>query len=146
MLNAAEMRYIQGMGNDSIAQELGISTSTVEGYFSSDQMQQYEEYFSDEARKFLKVQMKQRIEDGTKLANNLLAQAIQDQDASPRTKVKAAKEAQKIPDRYIKMMQELGVIQKPKERKEVENKETESSLDKLAKIYEQERDEEKVES
>ena len=118
MLQAARMRHVEGKDNQQIADELGVSHSTVGNYFSQEDMTKFEEYFSEEAKQFLKVQMKQRIEDGTKLANNLVAKAIQDERAKPRTKIKASKQAQKIPERYIKMMQELGVIQKPKDRVE----------------------------
>jgi DNA-binding transcriptional regulator LsrR (DeoR family) len=120
MLQAARMRYMEGKGNREIAEELGLNEKTIRNYFTSSEMEQFEEFFSEEAREFLKVQMKQRIEDGTNMADNLLSQAISDDRAKPRTKIKAAKQAQKVPERYIKMMQELGVIQKPKERKEVE--------------------------
>jgi len=142
MLQAAKMRYMEGKGNQAIADELELNEKTIRNYFTSDEMQQFEEYFSDEAREFLKVQMKQRIEDGTRMADSLLSQAVSDERAKPRTKIKAAKEAQKIPERYIKMMQELGVIQKPKERKEVTETNSVSSSDKLAEYYKKKMEEE----
>ena len=144
MLKAAKMRHIEGMDNQQIADKLGVSHSTVGNYFSSDDMQQFEEYFDEEAKQFLKIQMKQKIEDGTQLANNLVAKAIQDDRAKPHTKIKASKQAQKIPERYIKMMQELGVIQKPKERKEVENKaKTENHRKELAELMKEKQEGEK---
>jgi DNA-binding transcriptional regulator LsrR (DeoR family) len=118
MLKAAQGRWVYDWSNERIAKEIGLTKSTVDNYFSDPEMEQFEKHFSDEQIEFLKVQMQQRIEDGTKLANNLVAKGIQDESAKPSTKIKAAREAQKIPERYIKMMQELGVIQKPKERKE----------------------------
>lgn len=135
MLQAARMRYIEGMDNESIAEELGVSYSTIGNYFASNEMQQFEEYFSDEARQFLKIQMKQRIEDGTNMADDLLSQAISDERAKPHVKIKAAKQAQKIPERYIKMMQELGVIDKEPDRVVKEDSGGSGLEDRLREAY-----------
>lgn len=126
MLKAARKRWMEDKSNSQIADDLGLATSTIENYFSSEDMAQFEEFFSKEEKQFLKVQMKQRIENGTSEAENYISKAVTDERTRPSTYVKAAKEAQKIPERYIKMMQELGVIQKPKERKEIEEKSGES--------------------
>jgi len=120
MLKAAKKRWMEDKGNQTIADELGLSLNTIENYFSSEDMDQFEEFFSEEEKQYLKIQMKQRIEDGTNEAQNYISKAVSHERTRPATYVKAAKEAQKIPERYIKMMQELGVIQKPKERKEVQ--------------------------
>lgn len=128
MLKAAQGRWVHDWSNERIAKELGLTRSTVDNYFSDPEMEQFEKHFSDEQIKFLKVQMQRRIEDGTKLANNLVAKSIQDENCKPSTKVKAAREAQKIPERYIKMMQELGVVEKPGE---LEDSDTHTSPSEL---------------
>lgn len=136
MLKAAQGRWVYDWSNERIAKEIGLTKSTVDNYFSDPEMEQFEKHFSDEQIEFLKVQMQQRIEDGTKLANNLVAKGIQDDDAKPHTKIKAAKEAQKIPERYIKMMQELGVIDKqPDKIKEKEK--GDDTTEKIARFYEE---------
>ena len=144
MLRAAKKRWMEDKDNEQIANELDLSRNTIENYFSSEDMERFEEFFSEEEKQFLKIQMKQRIEDGTNEAQNYISKAVSHERTRPATFVKAAKEAQKIPERYIKMMQELGVIQKPKERKEVENKaSTENHRKELAELMKEKQEGEK---
>jgi len=69
----------------------------------------------------LQQSLEQDVQDGNKLANNLLARAIQHDEAKPSTLVRAAKEAQKIRQRKVELLQELGIVDKPTEKRKVES-------------------------
>jgi len=110
MLRAAHLHWVDNKTHAEIAKDLGLSEGTVRNYFSDPEMQQFREFFSWEARQEMRMKIKEKAEQNTKLANNLIAQAVQDQDAKPSDKIRAAKEAQQLPNRYIEMMQRLGLI------------------------------------
>jgi len=120
MMEAARLRHMEDMSNREIAKHIGVTPGTVDNYFSSDEMNQFQRFYSDQELYKLQQSLEQDVQDGNKLANNLLARAIQHDEAKPSTLVRASKEAQKIRESKISMLQELGVIQKPKERKEIE--------------------------
>jgi DNA-binding transcriptional regulator LsrR (DeoR family) len=149
MMEAARLRHMKDMSTKEISKHIGVAEGTVRNYFASDEMEQFKRFYSDQQLFELEQSLEQDVQDGNKLANNLLARAIQHDDASPNTLVRASKEAQKIRERKIDMLQELGVIQKPKERKEVtENKKGEDLQKRLQQAYEkynQEEDDEVAE-
>jgi len=138
LMEAARLRYMEDCSNKEIADRLGLSTGTVENYFHEEDMQQFKRFYSDQELFKLQQSLESEVRDGYQLANNLLAKAIQDEDAEPHHKLKAAQEAQKIRKRQVKLLQELGVIDKPKERKEVESSaDTEELRSELAEGLEQ---------
>jgi len=149
VMEAHRLRYMQDMSNREIAKHIGVTESTVENYFSESESEKFKRFYSDQELFKLQQSLEQDVQDGNKLANNLLARAIQHDEAKPSTLVRASKEAQKIRQRKIDMLQELGIIQKPKERKEVtENKKGEDLQKRLQQAYEkynQEEDDEVVE-
>jgi len=144
MLKSARKRWIEDKDLQTIADELGMAYSTIQNYFSDDQMKKFEEFFSEEEKQFLKVQLKNRVETNTRQANNLVSRVIEHPEASASDLIKASKESQKIPKRYIKMMQELGVIKKPKERKEVTENTGEVTFNEEVVSQDEESDEEEV--
>ncbi|AFH22360.1 hypothetical protein OSG_eHP23_00155 [environmental Halophage eHP-23] len=137
MMEAARLKHMEDMSNSEIAKHIGVAEGTVCNYFSSDQMQQFQRFYSDQELYQLQQSLEQDVQDGNELANDLLSRAIGHPEAKPSTLVRASKEAQKIRERKIEMLQELGVIQKPKERKEVEKTETDDTREKLAEYYEE---------
>jgi len=146
MMRAAHLRWVDNMTQAEIAKDLGLATSTVENYFSDPEMQQFREFFSWEARQEMRMKIKEKAEQNTKLANNLIAQAVQDQDAKPSDKIRAAKEAQQLPNRYIEMMQRLGLVDTDADDTEKSDAAGPNMLeDKLAEYYE-EHDEKEVEA
>jgi len=150
VMEAHRLRYMENKTDKEIASILGLTEGTVQNYFSEAESKKYKRFYSDQELFKLEQSLEQDVQDGNKLANNLLARAIQHDDASPNTLVRASKEAQKIRERKIDMLQELGVIQKPKERKEVtENKKGEDLQKRLQQAYEkynqEEEDDEVVE-
>jgi len=98
-----------------------VTESTVENYFSESESEKFKRFYSDQELFKLQQSLEQDVQDGNKLANNLLARAIQHDEAKPSTLVRAAKEAQKIRQRKVELLQELGILEKPTEKKKVES-------------------------
>lgn len=135
-MEAHRLRYMQDMSNKEIARQVGVSLPTVERYFSDSDNEKFKRFYSDKQLFKLEQSLEQDIRDGEDMAKNLLSRAIQHPETKPNTLVRASKEAQKIRERKINMLQELGIIQKPKERKEVERTDSSSKVgDELQKAY-----------
>jgi len=139
MLKAARKRWQENKDLKTVASELNLSYNTVRHYFSSDEMQRFERYYSESDKQLLEGQLEQMIKDGTSTALDLRGDIQSDPEVDARTKVKVMKEAQKIPERHIKMLQELGIIQKPKERKETVNRDESGDkvLQRMQEAYEE---------
>jgi len=147
MMKAAMLRHMENMSNRKISREIGVTEGTVENYFSDPEMEEFKRFYSDQQLYKLQQSLEQDVQDGNKLANNLLARAIQHDEAKPSTLVRASKEAQKIRERKISMLQELGVVQKPKERKQVEQSmDTSDVRSELSEIYKQKQEGQEDES
>jgi len=121
VMEAHRLRYMQDMSNREIAKHIGVTESTVENYFSESESDKFKRFYSDQELFKLQQSLEQDVQDGNKLANNLLARAIQHDEAKPSTLVRAAKEAQKIRQRKVDMLQELGILDKPTEKRKVES-------------------------
>lgn len=149
MLKAARKRWRENKDLKTVADELNLAYKTVRNYFSGDKMERFERYYSESDKQILDAQLEQMIRDGTNTALDIRSNLQSDPNVDPRIKAKVMKEAQKIPERHIKMLQELGIKQKPKERKQVEK--TSSSEDEFAErlqeaYQEQQEQEERVEN
>jgi len=121
MMEAACLRHMENMSVSEISKNIGVAEGTVRNYFASDEMEQFKRFYSDQELFKLQQSLEQDVQDGNKLANNLLARAIQHDEAKPSTLVRAAKEAQKIRQRKVDMLQELGILEKPTEKRKVES-------------------------
>lgn len=121
-MEAHRLRYMEDLTCEEIAERLGVASQTVRTYFSDADNEKFKRFYSDQEIFQLEQSLEQDIRDGEQLANNLLARAIQHDKAKPSTYVRASKEALENRKRKVELLQELGVIQKPKERKEVEQK------------------------
>jgi len=121
VMEAHRLRYMQDMSNKEIAKHIGVTESTVENYFSESESDKFKRFYSDQELFKLQQSLEQDVQDGNKLANNLLARAIQHDEAKPSTLVRAAKEAQKIRQRKVELLQELGIVDKPTEKRKVES-------------------------
>jgi len=128
LMEAARLRYMEDCSNQEIADRIGLNEGTVRNYFSQEDMDRFKRFYSDMERFELERSLQQDVKDGEQLANNLLARAIQHDDADDKTYLRASEKALKIRERKLKLLQELGVIQKPKERKEVEQKSTDVTI------------------
>jgi len=144
VMEAHRLRYEEDLSNKEIANRIGVAESTIGDYFTESDSDKFKRFYSDRELFKLQQEIESEVRDGKKLANNLLARAIQHDDVNPSTMVRATKEAQKIPERHIEMLQELGIIQKPKERREVTQK-GKDELNAIAEAYQQEEEGEDAE-
>jgi len=136
-MKAYRKRYMQDKDLQTVADELGMSYSTVRKYFSSDEGQRFKEYFSEEERQFLQIQLKQMAEEATRNSLSYISEGKAVAEKSADFARLAKEERQTVKD-AIEMTQELGIIDKPKERKEVENKDGGDEIrEKLAEYYEE---------
>jgi len=110
MMKAARLKHMDNMSYSEIAEHVGVAEGTVRNYFASDEMDQFKRFYSDQELFKLEQSLEQDVRDGNKLANNLLARAIQSDDVGPQVLLRAAKEAQRIRERKVDLLQELGVI------------------------------------
>lgn len=124
MLKAAQKRWRENKDLKTISSEMNLAYQTVKNYFSGDKMERFERYYSESDKQLLDAQLEQMVQDGTATALDIRSDIQNDPNVDARIKAKVMKEAQKIPERHIKMLQELGIIDKPKERKEVEQKDS----------------------
>lgn len=112
MMEAARLRYMEDCSNQEIADRLDLAEQTVRIYFSQEDMTQFKRFYSDKELFRLQQQLEQDIKDGEDLANNLLARAIQHEDASARTLARASKLALENRKRKVELLQELGILDK----------------------------------
>jgi len=147
MMKAAMLRHMEDMSNREISRAIGVSVPTVERYFSDPEMEQFKRFYSDQELFKLQQSLEQDVKDGNKLANNLLARAIQHDEAKPSTLVRAAKEAQKIRQRKVGLLQELGILEKPTEKRKVESEaDTDELRQELVEGLQEKREELKEQS
>lgn len=143
MAKAVRLHYMQDMDYEQISNELGLSYSTVRKYFQNDQIQQLKRHFSDKQLYELQRTVEQQVADAEAIAHECVGEAKRLADSS-RAYNKTAKTAMEIPEKKINLLQELGVIQKPKERKEVEQKDSGESVSFEMRYTEQQEQQEEV--
>ena len=141
-MEAHRLRYMEDCSNQEIADRLGISVPTVERYFSDSDNDKFKRFYSDMELWEFEKRMEQDVRDGVQLSNNLLARAIQHEKADDKTYLRASDQALKVRKRKVELLQELGILEKPKERKEVTERSKDSSSDKLAEYYKKKMSEE----
>lgn len=142
MQKAAKLRHIDELDNREIAEKLGVSKNTIDNYFSSPEMEQLVRHYTDQEKYALQRTVEQDIHDAENEAKDALAEAKRLADSSRAYRQYAAKRME-VAEKKVKLLQEIGVYQKPAENKKVENTDTASELRKeLAEIYEEEQQEE----
>ena len=125
---AVLMHYDKGKQVQEIAEEMDYDRKTIQRYLDSDFASNLKRVYSDRDLYDLKAQLESEIRESYKMANSLLAKAIEDKDATPRDMIKASKQAQEIRLDHIQMLKELGIIT-PKQEDE-SNKEDMEDLRK----------------
>lgn len=118
MAKAARLRYKENKDTREIAKELKVKPQTVRKYFSDDRMEDLKRKFSDQEKYKLEKALEQDIWDGEQEAKNALSQALSLAETSKDYR-QVADSLMKIRQRKVDLLQELGVVKKPKERKEV---------------------------
>lgn len=146
VMEAHRLRYMQDMSNREIARNIGVHEKTVENYFSNSDNEKFKRFYSDQQLFKLQQSLEQDINDGNELANNLLARAIQHDEAKPSTLVRASKEAQKIRERKIDMLQELGIIEKQPDKEVHKSSGSDDVLSRLQEAYDELNEEEELEA
>lgn len=141
-MEAHRLRYMQDMKAKEIAKQIGVAESTVRHYFSDSDNDKFKRFYSDMELWEFEKKMEQDVRDGVQLANNLLARAIQHDDADDKTYLRASDQALKVRKRKVELLQELGILEKPKERKEVteRSKEADDVLERLQSAYQEKQD------
>jgi len=112
MMRSARLKYMENMSNQEIASAVGVTKGTVDNYFSSNEMDKFKRFYSDQELFKLQQSVERDVKDSTSLSKDLLARVIQDDDVKNSTLIRASKEAQRIQQRKISMLQELGVLDK----------------------------------
>jgi len=119
MAKAARLRYGQDMECPEIAEELGVKAQTVRSYFTEEEMEKFKRIFSDQEKFKLQRMLEQQIYDLEQEAKQHIRKGAKHPEASAADKIRAGKELMNIPKKKINLLQELSIVQKPKERKEV---------------------------
>lgn len=119
MAQAARMRYMDNMNDKEIGSELGVMPQTVRRYFSQDSMERFKRKFSDMEKFRLQRMIEQDLGDAVSTSMQSLAKAKQEAETSNEYR-KVAESALKIREKKIDLLQELQVLEKPKERSKVE--------------------------
>jgi len=133
MLKAARMRHIEDMSNPEIADELGLTVSTIENYFSSSEMQQFNRHFSDVHKKKLMVDIGSEINDTTEASLDLIGRAISSEDVKPRIFLKAAKQRRETLKDRVRLLKQVGLIDEDSE--DVEQTRTDGVEESLSEVY-----------
>lgn len=135
MFEAARLRHMEDKSNSEIADILGITTGTVENYFSDDEMQEFKRFYSDMDKFKLQQKLERELWDKTNLVDECITNAKENADSS-RAWNKTAQTAVNTYEKKVKLLQELGVIEKPKERREVTDNTSDEALERLSDVYE----------
>lgn len=107
-----------------VAEELGVRRNTVSRRLNSDEAKSFKKMFTDrdddEIQRWLEDIAARHFNEAVKGLKTALKRAREDNDVSPQVLTNASLGLLKADERFYQNMQELGIIQKPKERKEVE--------------------------
>ena len=117
---AARMRYEDNKNCKEIAKEFGYKPQTIRKWFSQGKIEDVKRKFSDQELYNLERAIENDIWDAEQEAKEALGKAKKNARSSSEYR-QVAETMMKVRKQKIKMLQELGVIQKPKERREVEN-------------------------
>jgi len=111
MMRSARLKYMENMSNQEIASAVGVTKGTVDNYFSSNEMQQFKRFYSDQELFKLQQSVEQDLKNAESIAKEALGEAKKKaEDSSDYRQV--AEAALKIRERKINLLQELGVLDK----------------------------------
>jgi len=150
-MRAYKLKYMHDMSHQEIADNLGLSYDTIAHYFREEELQEVRKLWDEEEIEFMRFQALQELQDVKRNGRDYISRALQHEEADDKTFLRAEKEERELLKDYIKMMQELDIFQKPKERKEIKEKGSESVefniswMEDTAKSAKEEEQEEEVE-
>jgi len=146
MMKAARLRHMENNSNSEIADKLNLSTGTVENYFSDPEMQQFKRFYSDMEKFRLQQAIEKDLSDAESIAKEALGQAKKMADDSSDYR-QVAEAALKIRQRKVELLQELGILEKPTEKRKVESEaDTDELREELVEGLKEKREELKQES
>jgi len=107
-----------------VAKEIGVERETVSRYLNSDTADGFKKVFShkekEEIDRWLQDLVARHFNEAVKGLKKAKRRAEKDPEASPQHLTNASMALLKADKKLGETLQELGVIQKPKERKEIE--------------------------
>jgi DNA-binding transcriptional regulator LsrR (DeoR family) len=146
MMKAARLRHMENNSNSEIADKLNLSTGTVENYFSDPEMQQFKRFYSDMEKFRLQQAIEKDLSDAESIAKEALGEAKKMADDSSDYR-QVAEAALKIRERKINLLQELGILEKPTEKRKVESEaDTDELREELVEGLREKREELKEQS
>jgi len=147
ILEAHRRRYQQDQNYEEIAEAMGKSYDTIRDYFREESTERIKQLYDEDELEFMRLQLLNEIENSTTNAKSHLSRALEHPEVRASDLKGASKEEQKIIQRKINMLQELGVVPKPKDRKEVtKTEDTQDVRKELAEIYNKKQEAEDDES
>jgi DNA-binding transcriptional regulator LsrR (DeoR family) len=120
MEEAAKLKWGEDLTHEEIADELDLAHSTIDQYFSSDHMEKFQRIFTDMGRFELQRVLEQQLYDIEQEAVQKIREAANDPESTASDQIRAGKELMNVVRRKLEMLQQLGVVEKPKERSKVE--------------------------
>ena len=145
VVKAHKKRYVEDKNLSTIAEEMGYSYETIRDYFRDDSVERIKQLYDEDELEFLRLQLFQEVKEAKDRANSYLGKAVSQEDVDAVEYIRAAKEEQQVPMRFIKALQELGIIDKQPD-KEVHEKESGESVTFNMRYTDQEDEEESVEA
>jgi DNA-directed RNA polymerase specialized sigma subunit len=121
---AVILYYAEDMKQQDIADEIGVSRQTVSKYLNSDRANAFKKFFSDKEKHEIKRWIEEMIarsynetKEGLEIAKQ---RAIDNPEINPHHLATISLSHLNADDKFVELLQEMQIIQKPKERKEVE--------------------------
>lgn len=145
---AVLLYYIEDMTQQEISDELGVTRQTISEYLNSEEAKDWEPYFSSREKSELRDWLEKQFWQAYNESMEAFREIKNADEASYQTRLRAAKELQENQDRLASWFQEVGLIQKPKERKEVteRSKEADDVLERLQDAYREKQEKESLEA
>jgi len=133
--------------NQEIADRIGLAEKTIRNYFTSDEIEQFKRFYSDQELFRLQQAIEKDLSDAESIAKEALGEAKrQAKDSSDYRQV--AEAALKIRQRKVDLLQELGIIDKPgdvDDGRQNGNTDGQSVREELAEIYKKQQEQDSKE-
>jgi AcrR family transcriptional regulator len=102
---------MENMSNQEIASAVGVTKGTVDNYFSSNEMDKFKRFYSDQELFKLQQSVEQDLSHAESIAKEALGEAKRKAETSSDYR-RVAETAFKICERKINLLQEIGALDK----------------------------------
>ena len=127
---AVMLYYGEDLTEAEVAERIGVARRTVSEYLTSDTAKGFERIFTDqdryEVQRWIESQLSESYQKALEGLQNAKNRAENNPEASAQQITNASIGFMRTQKQMVSVLQEIGVIQKPKERKEVEQKGSET--------------------